>query len=226
MANTALKFQTGNMLAKSCPCYIVLTWLMWSYYAATWFAYPPATPPPTHTHTPHTLLQAFYSWIVLNCIPFSVNGDYTHTYLPRQLCTLALSVYFMHAKKWPKRKLQYISSWLVRASSTLVCHVVTSRPCVCVCAVLLCVLFPLLQFANSFTITMLFPFLPFMVKVTRTHTQNTYTYTYMCTCSHSHIEVGIGILCAHIRTYVPTCMYTHTHTHTQHTHSNNEMMCL
>ena len=59
------------------------------------FPIPPPPPPPPHTHTP---LRAFYSWIVLNCIPFSVNGDYTQ-YLPRQLCTLALSVYCMHAKK-------------------------------------------------------------------------------------------------------------------------------
>ena len=139
----------------------------------------------------------------------------THnTYLGSCVHWLCLCISCM-PKKWPKRKLQYISSWLVQASSTLVCHVVTSRTCVC--AVLLCVLFPLLQFANSFTITMLFPFLPFMVKVTRTHTQNTYTYTYMCTCSHSHIEVGIGILCAHIHTYPHACTHAHTHTYT-HTH--------
>ena len=56
----------------------------------------PSNPPPPHTHT---LLQAFYSWIVLNCIPFSVNGDYTHTYLGSCVHWLCLCISCMHAKK-------------------------------------------------------------------------------------------------------------------------------
>ena len=157
----------GQKLSLLHCAYMAHVVLLGSYMVCLSPSNPPPPPPPP-------LLQAFYSWIVLNCIPFSVNGDYTHTYLGSCVHWLCLCISCM-PKKWPKRKLRY-GSWLVRGSSTLVCHVVTSRPCVCVCAVLLCFLFPLLQFANSFTITMLFPFLPFMVKVTRTHTEHIRIY--------------------------------------------------